>query len=59
MKEAVIAAKRYRQYKAEKRNDLIQKTIISFLLRLFEAIAKALQKSRIIRRSNVETVKVE
>lgn len=58
MNEAAIAAERYRHYKAEKRKQTMQKTILSLLLKLFEVIAKVLQNAKIVRRK-VETVKVE
>ena len=58
MEPASLAAKRYRKYKQEKRKESLAQQVISFLLKVLEAIAKLLEKAGIIRRK-VETVSVE
>lgn len=55
---ASLAAKRYRKYKQEKRKELQKQQVISFILKVLEAIAKLLKKAGIVRR-RVETVSVE
>jgi hypothetical protein len=53
-----VAAKRYRKYRLKQSRDSFKKKVISFLFRLFQAIARALQKAGLLRRK-VETVTVE
>ena len=59
MDSASIAAKRYRQFKAEKHKDSVKKEFVSLLIKLFEMIIKALQKGRIIKKRQAETITVE
>jgi len=58
-KYSSLAARRYRQYQRQKRKEFAKKKIISYLFKLFQAIVKALQKIRVLRRRNVETIIVE
>jgi len=58
-KYSSLAARRYRQYEWQKRKEFAKKKIISYLFKLFQAIVKALQKIRVLRRRNVETIIVE
>ena len=58
LEPASLAAKRYRKYKREKRKELHRQQVISFILKVLEAIAKLLKKTGILRR-RVETVFVE
>ncbi|HEX7032978.1 MAG TPA: hypothetical protein VF172_08265 [Nitrososphaera sp.] len=53
-----IAAKRYRKYRLEQHKESFKKKGAAFIFRLFTAIARALQKARILRR-RVETVAIE
>lgn len=53
-----IATKRYRKYRVKQTKESLKKKVISFLFRLFQAIARTLQKAGILRRK-VETVTVE
>jgi hypothetical protein len=53
-----IAAKRYRKYRLKQNKESLKKKLISFLFRLFQAIARTLQKAGILKRK-VETVTVE
>lgn len=53
-----FAARRYRRYKWEQQKQAIKKKAIALLLKVLEAIAKALQKARIVQR-RIETVNVE
>ena len=59
MDSASIAAKRYRQFKAEKHKGSVKKEFVSLLIKLFEMIIKALQKGRIIKKRQAETITVE
>jgi hypothetical protein len=59
MDSASIAAKRYRQFKAEKHKESVKKDFVSFLIKLFEMIIKALQKGRIVKKRQAEIVTVE
>jgi heme/copper-type cytochrome/quinol oxidase subunit 4 len=58
MEPASLAAKRYRIYKQEKRKESLKQQVISFILKVLEAIARLLKKTGVIRRK-VETVRVE
>jgi hypothetical protein len=59
MDHASIAAKRYKEFKKEKRKESMKKSLISFLIKLFEVVVKALQKVGIIKKRKVETITVE
>lgn len=53
-----LAAKRYRKYRLKQHKEAFKKKVVNFLFRLLQAIARTLQKARILRRK-VETVTVE
>jgi len=53
-----LAARRYRKYQRQKRKEFAKK-ITLYLFKLFHAIVKALQKTKVLRRRNVETIIVE
>jgi hypothetical protein len=57
--QAEFAAKRYRRYKAELNKQSLKQDLISLLLKIFDAIVKILQQTRLIRRREIEKVTVE
>jgi hypothetical protein len=59
MEPSEFAAKRYNQYKQEKRKTSIKNGVIAWIFKLLKAITELLQKTKIIRKRKVETVKVE
>ena len=59
MDQAEFAAKRYRRYKTELNKQSLKQDLISLLLKIFEAIVKTLQQTRVIRRREIEKVTVE
>jgi len=59
MEQSAIAAKRYKQFKQENRKEALKKKVVSFLVQVAKAFAWLLQKAKIIRKRNVETVIVQ
>jgi hypothetical protein len=53
-----LAVRRYRKYRLERNKESFKRKVISFLFRLFQAIARTLQRARILG-CKVETVAVE
>jgi hypothetical protein len=51
-----LAARRFKQFKKQKRRESIKKKIVAFLYKLFRAIVIVLKKARIIRARKVENV---
>lgn len=58
-KYSSLAAKRFKQFKRQKHEESIKNGIVSFAIKVFEFIIRALLAARIIRKQQVETVRVE
>ena len=56
---ASLAAKRFKQFKRQKREESIMNGIASFMIKVVELIVQALLYARIIRKQQVEMVRVE
>lgn len=54
-----LAARRYRQYRWQKRKESFAKRMIDFILRVLKALVEALQNARIVKKRVVEKVNVE
>lgn len=59
MDNARFAAKRYRQYTTEMRKQSVKQSIILFLIKIFDMIAKLLHKAKIVEVCRVERITVE
>jgi len=58
-KYSSLAAKRFKQFKRQKHEESIKNGITSFMIKVFELVVRALLYARIIRKQQVETVRVE
>ena len=56
---ATVAARRYKEFKKQKKKESTKKKVISFLFKLFRAIVTMLKKARVVRKPKVERVKVQ